>query len=233
MILDARKTAANTWPVGSVRADLEKDLSKPNERVEGGRHPLPSLEGWCLTLGNWGITPETDVVVTDDQHGGLAAARCWWMLRAVGHNRVTVVPLQDLEVACTDVPTQTDAQAPYPATTWQLPTVDAARVAQISMAPDWVVLDARSAPRHRGEFEPLDPVAGCLPGAVNVPWMDNTDLEVARASLTAAVGDIPFDQVVVSCGSGVTACHLLLQMDRLGMHGASLYVGSWSEWCRR
>jgi thiosulfate/3-mercaptopyruvate sulfurtransferase len=234
VILDARPTRGATWPVGAHRADLERDLSAPSDPARGGRHPLPSLPDWLATLGRWGITPDTDVVVTDDQHGGLAAARCWWMLRAVGHTRVTVVPMEALGLPMTDVPSPTAPTAPYPDPgAWRWPTVDVEEVERRRTDPGWRVLDARAAERFRGEVEPLDPVAGHIPGAVNVPWGETTDLEVARERLQAALGDTPAERVLVHCGSGVTACHTLLQLDRLGMGAPALYVGSWSEWCRQ
>lgn len=233
VLLDARKNAATTWPEGAHRAELERDLSAPGDPADGGRHPLPPLAEWCATLGRWGITPDTEVLVFDDQHGGLAAARCWWMLRAVGHERVRVADLADLDLPQTDRPTPPVEAPAYPATAWCLPTVDAATVDARRADPAWRVLDARAAPRFRGEVEPPDPVAGHIPGAINVPWEETVDLEIARARLADALGDVPPERVIVHCGSGVTACHTLLQLHRLGLDGAALYVGSWSEWCRQ
>jgi len=234
LILDARKASATTWPAGSHRADLERDLSTPADPANGGRHPLPALNAWRAILGRWGITPDRDVVVTDDLHGGLAAARCWWMLRAVGHARVRVVPLAELDVPMTDIPTPKAPVAPYPDPgAWGWPTVGIEEVERRRTDPTWRVVDARAAERFRGDTEPLDPVAGHIPGAVNVPWGETVELEVARERLAAALGDTPAERVIVHCGSGVTACHTLLQLDRLGMGAPALYVGSWSEWCRQ
>lgn len=234
VILDARKTAGTTWPEGAHRADLEVHLSAPGDAATGGRHPLPALSDWCATLGRWGIDPDTDVLVTDDLHGGLAAARCWWMLRAVGHTRVRVVPLDQLDVPMTDTPTPPASSAPYPNPgAWQWPTVDVEEVERRRLDPSWRVLDARSPERFRGETEPIDPVAGHIPGAHNLPWPDTTELPVFQQRLEAVLGDTPLDRVIVHCGSGVTACHTLLQLDRLGLGPAALYVGSWSEWCRQ
>jgi len=234
VILDARKTAGTTWPEGSHRADLEVHLSAPDDATHGGRHPLPPLADWCATLGRWGIDPDTDVLVTDDLHGGLAAARCWWMLRAVGHSRVQVVPLDQLDVPMTDAPTPRAHAGPYPNPgAWQWPTVDVDEVERRRRDPSWRVLDARSPDRFHGETEPIDPVAGHIPGAHNLPWPDTTELPVFRERLAAVLGDTPLERVIVHCGSGVTACHTLLQLDRLGLGPAALYVGSWSEWCRQ
>ncbi len=234
LILDARKASPTSWPVGSHRADLERDLSAPADPADGGRHPLPALEAWLVTLGLWGITPDTHVVVTDDLQGGLAAARCWWMLRAVGHDRVRVAPLSELSVAMTDTPTHTTAVGPYPNPGgWQWPMADVEEVERRRADPTWRIVDARAEERFRGDTEPLDPVAGHIPGAVNVPWGETLELEVARERLQTALGDTPAERVIVHCGSGVTACHTLLQLDRLGTGTPALYVGSWSEWCRQ
>ncbi len=234
VILDARTAEPTTWPEGAHRADLERHLATPADAAHGGRHPLPPLAEWLHTVARWGIAPDTDVVVTDDQDGGLAAARCWWMLRAIGHERVTVVPFADLDLPLTDVPTPLTRAAPYPGPTdWLWPTVDVDEVDRRRDDPAWRVLDARSADRFRGEVEPIDPVAGHIPGARNLPWQETTDPEVFRARYDAVVGDVPAERVIVHCGSGVTACHTLLQLDRLGRPPAALYVGSWGEWCRQ
>jgi len=114
-----------------------------------------------------------------------------------------------------------------------MPAVSVDEVEARRTDPTWRVIDARSAPRFRGEIEPIDPIAGHIEGAINVPWQETTDLAVAKARLARALGDVPPERTVVHCGSGVTACHTLLQMHRLGLDGARLYVGSWSEWCRQ
>ena len=233
-ILDARTGAPQRWPEGSHRADLEHHLSSPHDAADGGRHPLPSPQAWRATLGRWGITPHTSVIVTDDQHGGLAAARCWWMLRAIGHARVEVQPIDTLERAWTQEATPLLEGPAYPGSgDWQWPVVDADVVERRRLDPSWRVIDARAAERFRGEVEPIDPVAGHIPGAHNLPWLDH--LEPARFldRFQAIRGDVPMERVIVHCGSGVTACHSLLQLDRLGLGQPSLYVGSWSEWCRQ
>lgn len=118
--------------------------------------------------------------------------------------------------------------------TWQLPTVTMEQVDQLRNDPRWRVLDVRSAERFRGETEPIDPVAGHIPGAVNVPYTENIGKspQELRAMYERLLGDVPPERLVVHCGSGVTACHTLFALEKAGLKGASLYVGSWSEWCR-
>jgi thiosulfate/3-mercaptopyruvate sulfurtransferase len=235
VILDARASGYDAGHLrGAQRADLETQLSAARDPgadpKRGGRHPLPPLERWLRQLGEWGIGPETHVVIYDDQFGANAAARAWWMLRAVGHERVSVLDegLAGLEMT-TDAPNVTRRQ-PYPADAWQRPTVDLKHVDRDG----WHVLDVRSRERYRGETEPIDPIAGHIPGARNLPFAEN--LENGRfkspEALRAMYEQLPIEKLVVHCGSGVTACHTLLALEAAGLDGAALYVGSWSEWCR-
>lgn len=252
VLLDARGGAdayARGHLEGALHAALDRDLSTAAEPghdpARGGRHPLPPLERWCAQLGAWGIGPGTQVLVYDDQAGANAAARVWWMLRAVGHHAVWVMDggLQAARLAgwamTTRVP-RPGPREPYPAHAWLLPTADAARVDALRRRPDALVLDVRAAPRYRGESEPLDPVAGHIPGAVNLPFHHNLDAhgrfkprELLRAQYALLLDDVPPERLVVHCGSGVTACHTLLALEEAGLPGAALYVGSWSEWCRQ
>ena len=246
VILDARPGpadyAAGHLP-GARHADLNTQLSAAGDPgadpAHGGRHPLPPLERWLLQLGHWGIRPGTTVVVYDDQNGANAAARAWWMLRAAGHEDVRVLDgdFREAGTVTTDLPSIEPAPA-YPSNRWQLPVADLEQVGALREDPDWRVLDVRSSPRYRGETEPIDPIAGHIPGAINLPFAENlaggrfkppADLRNQYANL---LGDIPPERVVVHCGSGVTACHTLLALEAAGLPGASLYVGSWSEWCR-
>lgn len=231
--LDASKPRRDRWLRGAHRADLESDLSAPNNPKRGGRHPLPAVDRWCETLGRWGVSPDTPVVVYDHAQGGLAAARAWWMLRAVGHKAVEVCDATALDGPFTDQPTPAANGPAYPATEWRLPTATLADVDRAREDPQWRVIDARSAPRFRGETEPIDPIAGHIPGATNLPWQDCTDLTAFARTFAALPEQVPPGRTIVHCGSGVTACHTLLQLHRLGLDGAALYVGSWSEWCRQ
>lgn len=250
VLLDARP-AAKDYALGHLRgavhADLETDLSDArrdgHDPIRGGRHPLPPIDAWCRRVGAWGIGPDTDVIVYDDQSGANAAARAWWMLRAIGHEKVAVLDGgfraavdERLEVT-TDVPRVT-GRAPYPATEWILPTVTIEEVDVLRRDRSALVLDVRSAERFRGETEPIDPVAGHIPGADNLFFGENlrdgrykTPDELRAQYETLLAGRAP-ERLVVHCGSGVTACHTLLALEAAGLRGAALYVGSWGEWCR-
>jgi thiosulfate/3-mercaptopyruvate sulfurtransferase len=228
-----------------VHADLERDLSSPPMEPErGGRHPLPALERWSRQLGAWGIDPQTPVVVYDDRGGMMAAARAWWMLRAVGHQAVAVLDGGWQAALQAGLPTSTavpdiEPRAPYPVEQWQLPTMDMEAVDRVRRDDRGRVVDARSPERYRGETEPVDPIAGHIPGAYNVHCARNLDEngrfkspDALARLYRAELGEGDPERWVVHCGSGVTACHDLLALERAGMSGSSLYVGSWSEWCR-
>lgn len=245
-LLDCRTEAdyASGHLPGAVHADLERDLSRATaegfDPAKGGRHPLPDLRAWRDTLGRLGITPDTAVVCYDAQGGANAAARAWWMLRASGHERVRVLDggLQAaLEAGMTltqDAPVIPVAP-PYAIPHWQWTTVDIGVVEKLAKHSEWTVLDVRAAARYRGETEPIDPVAGHIPGAVNLPYSENLDAEGRFKSfeaLRAIYGSFDPAKLVVHCGSGVTACHTLLALDQAGLTGAALFVGSWGEWCR-
>lgn len=250
VLLDARTQEA--YATGHLRnaihADPQAHLSRASAPdfipSKGGRHPLPALKTWRATLGLWGIEPETPVIIYDAQSGSNAAARAWWMLRAIGHEDVRVVDggLQAATAAGLELTTDPPAQSPrghYPASAWLLPTVDIDVVEQLAKHSRWRVVDVRASERYRGETEPLDPVAGHIPGAVSLPFTSNLDAEgrfkspvELRALYTQLLSGIRPDHLVVHCGSGVTACHTLLAMELAGLPGSALFVGSWSEWCR-
>lgn len=230
---------------GAVRVRLVRDLSGPAPHPEvGGRHPLPPIPDWAATLGRLGITPDTDVVLYDDQGGVNAAARAWWMLVASGHERVAVLD-GGLQAAIEAGIAQEEGEVrpapvdPYPVTGWRRPIVDAQGAAHAARAPETLLLDVRSPERYRGETEPIDPVAGHIPGALNVPLTANLDAQGRfrpwgdlEAHYAELFDDVDPTDVVVQCGSGVTACHTLLALEVAGLGGGALYVGSWSEWCR-
>lgn len=247
-LLDARPAAAYAVGhlPGACNADLERDLStaqRPDhDPAHGGRHPLPAADAFARWLGALGVTPTTEVVVYDAAAGANAAARLWWMMRSLGHARVRVLDgglAAVLELA-RDTATPTVAAAPpYPQHDWTLPVADADAVETRRASSAWKVIDVRSGERFRGEAEPFDPIAGHIPGAHNVPYAENLGADgrfkpaaELRAIYDRALGGTPPSQVVVHCGSGVTACHTLLALDLAGLPGAALYVGSWSEWCR-
>jgi thiosulfate/3-mercaptopyruvate sulfurtransferase len=230
----------------AVYADLDQHLTtKPEDPAYGGRHPLPNIQEFAVQLGNWGVTPASHVVVYDDKSGAFAASRLWWMLRAIGHENVQVLNggLQAAKAAGVElsteayVPTPAD---PYPVTHEYANTVEIEEAGKAAKDPSRVVIDVRETPRYLGQTEPLDLIAGHIPGALNLPYTNNLDADgkylpadELRKAYDAAIGDVAHDQIVVHCGSGVTACHTLLGLDYAGITGPKLYVGSWSEWSRR
>ncbi len=251
-LLDARPGAeayAAGHLVGALHADPERHLSTASEPgfdpAHGGRHPLPAVATWARQLGAWGIGPDTRVVAYDAAFGGHAACRLWWMLRAVGHERVAVLDggLQAAQAAglalTGEAPPAPAPRPPYPCDEWRRPVVDLAAVERLLPDPGWKVLDVRSRDCWRGEVEPFDPVAGRIPGTVNLPYSENLDAagrfkppaELRRLYLDL-LGGTPVERLAVHCGSGVSACHTLLALELAGLPGASLYVGSFSEWCR-
>jgi len=243
-----RRFAASHLP-GSRYLHLDRDLSGA-KTGRNGRHPLPDRAAFARTIGALGISPTTQVVCVDAQ-GGVYAARLWWMLRWLGHEAVAVLDggIQAWQRAGGAlVADGADASAgggggagadraalPYPERPSLAPSIDVAGVA--GRAPRVAVLDARSGERFRGEAEPIDPVAGHIPGALNRFHKQNLadgggfkPSSVLRDEFTALLADRAAAEVIHSCGSGVTACHNLLAMEHAGLAGSLLYPGSWSEW---
>ncbi len=195
-------------------------------------------------MAKLGITSESEVVVYDDKNGANAAARFWWMLKATGHEKVRVLNGGLQAAFAVNYPTASgDGTVPvvnlYSVTSWQLPTVTLEEVEKAAANPDFMVIDVREAERYRGEKEPIDLIAGHIPGAVNIPFSTNLDengfflpAEELKTKYTQALGNRKPAAVMVHCGSGVTACHPLLAMAQAGLEIPALYVGSWSEWSR-
>ena len=227
---------------GAQYAHLERDLSGPKLALGpgfSGRHPLPSRTAFAATAGRWGIAPAQAVVAMDRQ-GGPYAARLWWLLRWLGHARVWVLDggVEAWLAAGGALTTETQHPMPlppYPSPARTMPVVSADTL-QRSLGGVRLV-DARAAERFRGEVEPLDTVAGHIPGALNRPFKDNLasdgrfkpPQQLGR-EFAGLLGRHRPDEVVHQCGSGVTACHNLLAMEAAGLAGARLYPGSWSEW---
>ena len=243
---DAYERYLNGHWENALYVDLEKDLSKkPGNAAFGGRHPLPDIYEFGKLLGKLGIKPSTHVLVYDDKGGANAAARFWWMLKSVGHEKIQVID-GGLDTLIKSGATMTSeiilpvSVEPYPGNEWKLPVVDIEVVEQSSKGTnDFKIVDVRESFRYRGESEPIDLVAGHIPGAVNVPFVENLQpdgkfkpAEELQARYNKISGGNP-EKLIVHCGSGVTACHTLLAMDHAGITGAKLYVGSWSEWSRR
>lgn len=223
---------------GAVYADLERDLSGP--RAPGaGRHPWPGAPIFRARLGEWGITPATDVVVYDAGDGAYAA-RLWWLLRALGHRRVSVLDGGWAGWTQAGLPVTDEVREPvaheYPAADFDRSLLLDAAGVQRHLEEGGLLIDARAGERYRGEIEPIDPVAGHVPGALNRPYLSNLEsgrfkpVELLRDEFAALLGENRPDDVVVMCGSGVTACHHLLALEAAGLPGAKLFTGSWSGW---
>jgi thiosulfate/3-mercaptopyruvate sulfurtransferase len=225
---------------GAVHASLETALSGPRGAATG-RHPLPDPDAFARTLAAWGFTSRTQVVAYD-QGPGAYAARLWWLLRASGRPQVRVLdggfaawtkgghPVSATAPPRTATPVSGQAFAGAVSTA----TVEAARARG-----DLLLVDARGADRYAGQNETIDPVAGHVPGSLNRPFLKNLGADglflgaaALRADWTALLGGTDPARVVAMCGSGVTACHNLLSLERAGLPGARLYAGSWSEWIR-
>ncbi len=241
----AKQNYENNHLEGARWVDLEQDLSeKTDNAAQGGRHPLPPVIKFAQFLGKLGITPQSQVIVYDDKNGTNAAARFWWMLRAVGHQKVQVLDGGFQAAMDARFPTNSGIETPnptvaYPTDVWHLPMADMEEVAQAANASDAMVIDVRDADRYAGKTEPIDLIAGHIPGAINIPFTENLDTKgfylspaELKTKYEAAIGDFDAEKVIVHCGSGVTACHTLLAMAQSGMEIPKLYVGSWSEWSR-
>ena len=206
---------------GASFLDVERELSAP-PASPGGRHPLPDPGDFARAAGTAGIGADVFVVAYDQGSTG-GAARLWWLLRHFGHEDVAVL---DGGIASWAGPLRAGEEAAEEAELVLRPragdTIEAGELARRLGEEGLVVVDARAPERYRGEVEPVDPVAGRIPGAVNVPFAD--------PRLPAAV--LEAEEVVVYCGSGVTACVDVLALERAG-RPAKLYPGSWSDWCAR
>lgn len=236
---DAGETTYRQAHVPGARyAHLDRDLSDHRKRG-GGRHPWPEAEDFTAALGRWGITPQHQVVVYDNGDGALAAARLWFLLRVLGHRRVAVLDGGWQRWASLGLPS--DDRVPSPSPTRYEAGFDARRLLDAQdvrslLDSGGLLIDARAGERFRGEVEPLDRVAGHVPGARNRPYADNLVDGRFKSSETLASEFAPLlagqspAQTAVMCGSGVTACHHLLAMAHAGYDGAALYTGSWSGW---
>lgn len=220
---------------------LDDDLSSAITSLTG-RHPLPDLQQLVKKLGAWGVTNTSQIVIYDDASGAIAG-RLWWLLRCLGHEKVAILDggLPNWQKLVYPVTTYLPKiipaiYRPYIDTGSVLSTIEVENgLAQGAIK----LLDARTAERFRGEHEPIDPVAGHIPKAVNRPFQLNLDVQglfltagELREQFNCLLHQTPGTEVVHMCGSGVTACHNLLAMEIAGLTGSKLYAGSWSEWIR-
>lgn len=241
---DAKENYFAKHLAGAFFVDLNMDLADiKTDAADGGRHPLPTLLQFAKVLQRCGITPESYIVAYDDKNGANAAARLWWMLRSIGHEKVSVLnggfdfaveagfPISSGEETAAEVEA-------YQIENWSLPTATIDEVEIARNDKNSLVIDVREKDRFDGKREPLDLIAGHIPGADNIPFAENLDNEVfflsaekLREKYTKVIADK--QNVIVHCGSGVTACHTLLAFDYAGLEIPRLFVGSWSEWSRQ
>lgn len=230
---------------GARFIDLDKDLAQLGEDAAfGGRHPLPDIERFAETLSDLGISEDSHVVVYDDKNGSNAAARTWWMLRSFGVENVQVLDggIQAAEENGLEFSSgeETFGKASViKRDHWLLPVSSLEGVENELKSNSSTVIDVRDAYRYRGESEPIDLVAGHIPGAINIPFSENLDEngmflkpKVLREKYNKLLEDKP-EHLIIHCGSGVTACHTILALNHAGFGIPNLYVGSWSEWSRR
>ncbi len=243
-----RAMFAQSHIAGAVYADLNNDLSAKGDpaltgALSGGRHPLPAREVFARWLTSMGFDNTKQAVVYDRLGAGYCG-RLWWMLKWLGHDAVAVLDgglqawtAQGGALASGDqaAPSATGA---FAVSASKVALVDATTVLRQLGRPTQTIVDARATPRFKGEVEPLDPVAGHIPGALNRPFGQNLTPEgffkpeaVLRAELEALLGAHPASGVVHHCGSGVSAIPNVLAMEIAGLSGSALFAGSWSEWC--
>ena len=235
-----RRAYAAAHIPGAYFLHTDEDLSGVKDGTNG-RHPLPEVQAFVRKLNECGVTPQTQVVVYDDA-GGSFAVRLWWMLRWLGHERVAVLdggfPLWQKEGRPVEDRVPPARKGSFVARPDLGASVDAQYVERMRTDSGMKLIDARAPERYSGRTEPLDPVAGHIPGAVNRFWKSNLRddgrfkaADELRQEFRAVIGDTNAANVVHMCGSGVTACHNLFAMALAGLPAGRLYPGSWSEWC--
>jgi thiosulfate/3-mercaptopyruvate sulfurtransferase len=225
---------------GAVFTHIVEDLSGPVVPGQTGRHPLPEVDRLVAKFGAWGIGSQTQVVVYDDS-GGAMAARLWWLLRWLGHETVAVLDGGYPAWVAAGQPVNPEiATSPPVIFTPNIQSQMLATTEDILRDfgdPGCKLVDSRDPERYRGEVEPIDPVAGHIPGAVNYPFAANIDSrghtqlkQILRGRFETLFGFVPAERVTFYCGSGITAAHNVLAVAHAGLGMTRLYAGSWSEW---
>ena len=223
---------------GAYYLNLDRDLSSPI-KVHGGRHPLPNLDQFASKLASMGIVHSETLVVAYDDSRFAFASRLWWLLRYLSHDRVVVLDGGWNAWKQGDYPTNKDIPSPQqgsflpqPQTDW---IVDIETVKLRKDLPEVILVDSRDSDRYEGKREPIDPIAGSIPGAVNSPWKQVADergyLHPLEEQQKLWSSYPPEAEIIVYCGSGVTACVNLLSLQLVGIDNAKLYPGGWSDWC--
>lgn len=223
---------------GAYYLDLNKDLSAPAGR-HGGRHPLPTPTQIAKKLAAMGVNFQETLIVAYDDSRFAFAARLWWLLRYLGHRQAAVLDGGFSGWQAAGYPVT--SQVPLPQLGTFVPQEQLPRVVDIKTVkarknlPGVVLVDSRERDRYLGEREPIDPLAGHIPGAVNYPWQEVTDehgyIRPVHEQKERWVGLETEEEILVYCGSGVTACVNLMSLEIAGIHTGKLYAGSWSDWC--
>ena len=249
LIIDARSgtNAKSTYETehleGALFLNLETQLAKIEDNAAiGGRHPLPKITAFLNTIADCGISTKSHIVIYDDKNGANDAARLWWMLKAVGLENVQVLNGGIQSALKINFPTSSNIEkttkvAALKITNWTLPMATIEEVEENSTKSNYIVIDVRETARYNGDIEPIDLVAGHIPSAINIPLAENLDengLFLPPSILKEKYGKLAdtTENVIIHCGSGVTACHTLLAFAYAGLKIPKLYVGSWSEWSR-
>ncbi len=225
--------------------DLDKDLSEVGENhAFGGRHPLPTVEKFGKAVSRLGISEGSHIVIYDDKNGANAAARAWWMLKSFGFENVQVLDggFENAEKNNFEFSSSEESfekAAIIKKVNWLLAASSLEDVENELTNNSATVIDVRDSYRYKGEFEPIDLVAGHIPGAINIPFSENLDEngsflkpEILKEKYLKLLENKP-EKLIIHCGSGVTACHTILALAYAGFEIPNLYVGSWSEWSRR
>ncbi len=231
---------------GAYFVDLNTQLSDiKNDLSDGGRHPLPKIEVFAKTLTDLGISKSNHIIIYDNKNGSNASARFWWMLKSAGHKKVQVLNGGFNQAKRNNFPLSSKIEdikvltKPYRTKKWMLPTIHIKEIELVSQNQKYLVIDVREKERYDGITEPIDLIAGHIPGAINIPFTENIDEnglffhpQKLKEKYKVKFVEISPENIIVHCGSGVTACHTLLALDYAGLNTPKLYVGSWSEWSR-
>jgi len=230
---------------GARFVDLDEDLADVGENAAfGGRQPLPEIQKFSETVSILGISADSYVIIYDDKNGANAAARAWWMLRSFGLKNIQVLDggIQAAEKEGLEFSSGEETFEKSEIITkehWLLPVSSLEDVENELTSESATVIDVRDAYRYKGESEPIDLIAGHIPGAINIPFSENLDQngsflkpEILREKYKDLLKNKP-EKLIVHCGSGVTACHTILALEYAGFQMSNLYIGSWSEWSRR
>ena len=229
----------------AIYVDVDHDLAS-EKNGQNGRHPLPTIEQWLKTCASLGITKDSNIVIYDNE-SCMYAVRMWWMLRATGYNKIRLLNggyAAWLAAGFAGETTErhrsnsSSASSGKTATDRYKDALLASDILNNLSSKKFVVLDARSADRFRGENETLDPVGGHIPGAINRFFKNNLDAngqfksaDVLAKEFKELLGDTPSESIIHQCGSGITACHNMFAMELAGLKSSMIYPGSWSEWC--